>query len=192
MSVGSAFDTTLFAPPGETDAEALLREADVARAAGDRARAIELYERVMHELDPRQGAQAATVLRRLGLVCWEDGQLDYAIDVLQVALVAASRSGDVECAAHAQNILAVCHWQRGQLDEAERLYHAAWATAMGARNRSLVAMIDQNLGIIESASCPRCSSCIPIAKRLQRPRSLDGRDARHILTSGDLRPRLLL
>lgn len=149
MTAIAGYGGTLLAPPVETEAEALLREADAARAAGNRSRAIELYERVMHEL-PRHGAQAATVLRRLGLVCWEDGQIDYAIDVLQVALVAADRGGDMECAAHVQNILAVCHWQRGQLDEAERLYHAARRTANEARNASLVAMIDQNLGIIES------------------------------------------
>ncbi|NUQ93549.1 MAG: tetratricopeptide repeat protein, partial [Gemmatimonadaceae bacterium] len=141
---------TAVAPPVATSGEALVRSADDAHAAGDRPRAIELYERALHMLPSSATGTAATVLRRLGRVHWESGQLDEAIDVLQVALVAATAAGDTSCAAHAQNVLAVCHWQRGQLDEAEWLYRATRTSAVSARDAALVAMIDQNLGIIES------------------------------------------
>ncbi|HWE41213.1 MAG TPA: HD domain-containing phosphohydrolase [Gemmatimonadaceae bacterium] len=138
------------APPLTTGAEALLRAADDAYAAGDRAQAVLLYERAVHELPATATGIAATTLRRLGRVHYEESRLDCAIDVLQVALIAAEAAGDASCAAHVQNILAACHWQRGQLDEAEWLYRATRTSALGARDAALVAMIDQNLGIIES------------------------------------------
>ena len=150
MTVLAPVELSLVAPPLTTGAESLLRAADDAYAAGERARAIELYERALHELPPTATALAATTLRRLGRVHYEESQLDCASDVLQVALVAANAVGDASCAAHVQNILAACQWQRGQLDEAEWLYRATRASASGARDAALVAMIDQNLGIIES------------------------------------------
>ena len=150
MTLTVAPDLALVAPPLRTAAESLIRSADDAYAAGDRAQAIVLYERAVHELPASATALAATTLRRLGRVHYEEAQLDCAIDVLQVALIAATAAGDADCAAHVQNILAACHWQRGQLDEAEWLYRATRASAAGARDATLVAMIDQNLGIIES------------------------------------------
>lgn len=138
------------APPLTTGAESSLRAADDAYGSGDRLRAIELYERAVHELPATATALAATTLRRLGRVYYEESQLDCAVDVLQVALIAANAVGDASCAAHVQNSLAACHWQRGQLDEADWLYRATRASALGARDAALVAMIDQNLGIIES------------------------------------------
>ncbi len=150
MTLLAAPELSLVAPPLTTAAEALLRAADDAFAAGDRAQAILLYERAVHELPSTATALVATTLRRLGRVYYVDSQLECAIDVGQVALIAADAAGDTSCAAHVQNMLAACNWHRGQLDEAEWLYRAARASALGARDGSLVAMIDQNLGIIES------------------------------------------
>jgi putative nucleotidyltransferase with HDIG domain len=143
-------ELTVVAPPLATEAESLLRAADDAYAVGDRSRAIALYERALHALPATATALAATTLRRLGRVHYEESRLDCATDVLQVALIAAHAVGDASCAANAQNILAACQWQRGQLDEAEWLYRATRTSALDARDATLVAMIDQNLGIIES------------------------------------------
>ncbi|HEX2719183.1 MAG TPA: HD domain-containing phosphohydrolase [Gemmatimonadaceae bacterium] len=128
----------------------ILAAADARRAAGDRAGAVELYENALHALGRKATPLAATILRRIGRSYWELGQLDAAVDVLQLGLLCAEAAGDGACAAHILNVLAVCHWQRGQLDDAERLYATARTTAVAAGENLLVAMIDQNLGIILS------------------------------------------
>ncbi len=150
MTLMTGPELVLVAPPVTTAAEALVRAADDAYTAGDRDAAIVLYERALHELPATATALAATTLRRLGRIHYERSQLETAIDVGQVALIAANAAGDISCAAHVQNMLAACRWHRGELDEAEWLYRAARSSALQARDAALVAMIDQNLGIIES------------------------------------------
>jgi len=150
VTVLAAADLAVIAPPLTTAAEALVREADDASAAGNREQAVELYERALRELPATATGLAATTLRRLGRVYYEGSQLEEAMDVGEVALTAANAAGDISCSAHVQNMLAACRWHRGELDEAQWLYRAARGSALTARDAALVAMIDQNLGIIES------------------------------------------
>jgi putative nucleotidyltransferase with HDIG domain len=157
--------------------DALLRAADDAHASGHRPLAASLYERALRALPPGDGAAAAALLRRIGRVHWEDGQLDLAVDVLNVALITAEAAGDSACATRVINILAACHSQRGQLDEAESLYSSARARAAASDDRALVAMIDQNLGIIESVRGNLSSALRHYRRSLRGYRVLGSRDA---------------
>ena len=158
-------------------AESLLRAADDARASGHRALSVSLYEQALRSLSVEDGAAAASILRGIGRAHWEDGQLDLAVDVLNVALVTAEASGDSACATRVINILAACHSQRGQLDEAEWLYTSARTRAAASDDRALVAMIDQNLGIIESVRGNLTSALRHYRRSLRGYRALGSRDA---------------
>jgi putative nucleotidyltransferase with HDIG domain len=157
--------------------ESLLRAADDAHGAGDRALAISLYERALHALPPRDATSAAAILRRIGRTHWEDGKLELAVDVLNVALVTAEAAGDSACATRVVNILAACASQRGQLDDAESLYASARVRAASSNDRALVAMIDQNLGVIESVRGNLPSALRHYGRSLRGYRALGVRDA---------------
>jgi putative nucleotidyltransferase with HDIG domain len=94
-------------------------------------------------------AFVGALLRWIGRTWVDDGDLDAADDCLQAALATAEAAGDKGSAAHALNLLAITAWRRGLIDEAEQLYLRARALAEGAGGEArLVAMIEQNLGII--------------------------------------------
>ncbi|HEX2778132.1 MAG TPA: HD domain-containing phosphohydrolase [Gemmatimonadaceae bacterium] len=150
MTVAARPDAFPLAPPALTGVEVLLRAAEATHLGGDRRRALELYEQVLHGLPRSASSTAATTLRLIGRVHWEEARLDAAIEIFHVALFTATAADDPAGAAACQNMIAVCHWQRGELDEAEWLFRATRATAHGARDGSLVATVDMNLGIIES------------------------------------------
>jgi putative nucleotidyltransferase with HDIG domain len=177
MSVATPLRVAAVSRSTAGPAESLLRAADDARASGHRALSVSLYERALRALSPNDGAGAAAILRRIGRAHWEDGQLDLAVDVLNVALLTAEAAGDSACATRVINILAACHSQRGQLDEAEWLYTSARTRAASSDDRALVAMIDQNLGIIESVRGNLTSALRHYRRSLRGYRALGSRDA---------------
>jgi putative nucleotidyltransferase with HDIG domain len=141
---------SLLAPPTLTGAEALLREAEAAHAAGDRTAALALYERCLRAMPRAASGAAAAVLRQIGRLHWQESRLGVALEVLDLALFTARAVGDLACAAACQNVIAVCHWQRGDLDQAEFLYRATRADAQSVGDVGLVAAVDMNLGVLES------------------------------------------
>jgi len=131
--------------------EALLEEAESATASGRRAMARQRYESALYLLrDSSQAGLASTILRRIGRSYLDDGDFAAGLDCLEAALAIAESIGDVGAVAHTTNVMAISYWQRGQLEDAERLYGDAGRMALAADDERLGAMIDQNLGVIAS------------------------------------------
>ena len=140
-------------PPPSSDAlvAALIEEARSAEVAGRRQVARQRYESALYLLrDRSQAHYASLVLRRVGRTHLDDGDLPAGLDCLEAALAIAQANEDVSEIAHTVNVMAISHWQRGQLEEAERLYHEAGQMARKAGDQVLVAMVEQNLGVVAS------------------------------------------
>ena len=127
----------------------LRAEAEHAEAAGHRELARRRYESALYLLrGAEQAGEASVILRRIGRLYFDDGDFAAGLDCLTAALCTAEALGDASLVAYANNVMAIGHWQRGLLEEAERLYTAAFDAARRASDTRLAAMVDQNLGII--------------------------------------------
>ena len=127
----------------------LLDEAYRAERAGQRELARRRYESVLYLLrSDAEAEDASMILRRIGRLYLDDGDVDAGLDCVTAALAVAELRGDSAAVANAMNIIAISHWQRGQLDEAEALYRQAGHMAEIAGDARLVAMVEQNLGVI--------------------------------------------
>ena len=137
------------APPRTGDAGVLLERAMKAEREGHRAAARQLYEQVLWaaptSLTPDRCSAALLGAAR---TYQSDGQSDAALDCLDAAEEVARINGADAALGAALNVRAVLEWQRGALDEAERLYVTAQHSAERAQDRRLVAMVAQNRGII--------------------------------------------
>jgi putative nucleotidyltransferase with HDIG domain len=126
-----------------------MSEAEHAEAAGHRELARRRYESALYLLRGPGGAtEASVILRRIGRLYFDDGDFAAGVDCLTAALATAEALGDQALVAYANNVMAIGHWQRGMLEDAERLYAAAYRAARDVSDAKLAAMVDQNLGII--------------------------------------------
>src|SRR5438093_1529390 len=117
----------------------LLEEAQRAERAGHRELARRHYESVLYLLRPDGPAtDASMILRRVGRLYLDDGDIAAGLDCVAAALAVAGAHGDAAAVANATNLIAISHWQRGQLDEAEDLYRDAGHMAQGAGAAQLV------------------------------------------------------
>lgn len=141
-----------FAIPGAGQiAAGLIEEAHRAAAAGRRELARQRYESALYLLrDPAESVASATILRRVARTYLDDGDVVAGLDCLTAALAVAEACGDSGEIAHTVNVMAISYWQRGLLEDAETLYHQAARLARGADNERLIAMVEQNLGVIAS------------------------------------------
>lgn len=128
-----------------------MEEARIAAVAGRRAVARQRYESALYLLrDRADGALASTILRRVGRLYLDDGDIAAGMDCLTAALASAEARADADESAHTVNVMAISYWQRGMLDDAHRLYLQALDMARIAGDARLVAMVEQNLGVIAS------------------------------------------
>jgi putative nucleotidyltransferase with HDIG domain len=142
-------DSAADALPGTALVEALKAEAEHAEAAGHRELARRRYESALYLLrGADQAPEASVILRRIGRLYFDDGDFAAGDDCLTAALATAEALGDNGLVAYATNVMAIGHWQRGLLEDAERLYTIAFHAARDAADAKLAAMVDQNLGII--------------------------------------------
>jgi putative nucleotidyltransferase with HDIG domain len=95
-----------------------------------------------------QASVASVILRRVGRLYFDDGDFEAGLDALTASIAVAESLGDASLVAYANNVLGIGYWQRGLLNEAERLYRVAYGAARAAGDTKLRAMLDQNLGII--------------------------------------------
>lgn len=127
----------------------LLDRALRAEREGHRAAARQLYEQVLwaspQTLTPELCSAALLGAAR---TYQSDGQTDAAVDCLEAAEEVARLNGADASLGSAFNVRAVLEWQRGSLDEAERLYVRAQQCAELGGDHRLVAMVAQNRGII--------------------------------------------
>ena len=127
----------------------LLDEAYRAERAGKRELARRRYESALYLVrTDAEAADASMILRRIGRLYLDDGDIAAGLDCVAAALAVAEARGDAAGIANATNVIAISHWQRGELDEAERLYRQAGALAQQADDARLVAIVEQNLGVI--------------------------------------------
>jgi putative nucleotidyltransferase with HDIG domain len=146
-------NATRRAPRGRhaTTVGTLLDEALRAERSGQRELARRRYESVLYLLrSDVEADDASMILRRIGRLYLDDGDVEAGLDCVTAALTVAELRGDSAAIANATNIIAISHWQRGQLDEAEVLYRQAGRMAEIAGDARLVAMVEQNLGVIAS------------------------------------------
>ncbi len=92
--------------------------------------------------------QAGAILREIARAHHAEGDGDAALDCIEAAIAVAEAWADEAAAGHALNVQAVVYWQRGNLDEAERLYMTARTRALRAGDAKLAAMTAQNLGVL--------------------------------------------
>lgn len=136
------------APPRIGDAALLLEQAARAEREGHRATARQLYEQVLWATrDSVTPERSCLALLGAARTFQMDGRSDAALDCLEVAEFVAKTASRSSLGA-VLNVRAVVEWQRGNLDEAERLYVQAQQCAEQVRDQRLVAMVAQNRGII--------------------------------------------
>jgi putative nucleotidyltransferase with HDIG domain len=128
---------------------ALVEAAQAAERQGRRDDARRMYEEALHRPSEAASAgQASSLVRWIARTHQEEGNPEAALDCLDAALAIADANGDLVARGHAINVQAVVRWQQGHLDDAERLYHEARATALRTGESRLAAMTAQNLGVI--------------------------------------------
>ena len=128
----------------------LIDQAERAYKLGQREIARRRYETALYLLRGDAGTVAATVVRRVARSHIDEGSGDIALDCLVAALAISEALQDDSGIAHAMNLMAIAHGQRGDLDAAERLAANALQFARRAGDDQLSAMISQNLGITSS------------------------------------------
>lgn len=129
----------------------LMEEAHRAATSGRRQLARQRYESALYLLrDGSESATACTILRRIGRTYLDDGDVAAGWDVLSAALAVAEAIDNPGQIAHTVNVMAISYAQRGMLDQAQPLYEDAGRMARLAGDERLLAMVEQNLGIIAS------------------------------------------
>lgn len=132
-----------------TDFASLVQHAQAEEKAGRRAAARIAYERSLYAISTEEDArQVSSIVRWIARTFYTDGDADAALDCLEAALAIAEVWGDDAAAGHALNVQAVVSWQRGDMDDAERLYLMARSRAIRAGDAKLAAMTAQNLGVL--------------------------------------------
>ena len=128
---------------------AIIERARDAERLAQREIARRHYDTVLTKLD-RSAPQCAiaAVMRWIGRTHIDDADLDAALDRFTSALAISQQARDLPGVAHAYNLMAIVHQQRGDLDDAERWYLRAHDTARAVDELALAAMIDQNLGTL--------------------------------------------
>jgi diguanylate cyclase (GGDEF)-like protein/putative nucleotidyltransferase with HDIG domain len=116
---------------------------------GDRAEARAAYEAALWRIREAPDAATASELARWIARAWQvDSRHDEALDCIAAAEAIALAFGDRKSYGHALNVRAIIHWQRGDLDDAIRLYSQCLDIALEHADTQLAAMASQNLGVI--------------------------------------------
>lgn len=130
--------------------DALIAEGQAAQREGRRPEARALFESALRRLPLGEAPRAATLLRWIARCHMDDAELDAATDVAEAARVISTLSGDGAGEAHAMNVLASLARDRGNMPGAELLYRQARERALAVGDPRLLAMVDQNLGVVAS------------------------------------------
>lgn len=119
--------------------------------AGAWDQALARYEEALVRL-PRDGtaARAAELLRWIGTVHRQRGELELAGEAYEVSLTVAELNALDYHHAAVLNCLGAVEYQRGDVDRAEALYARALDLAVSIEDHQLAACLDQNLGALHS------------------------------------------
>jgi diguanylate cyclase (GGDEF)-like protein/putative nucleotidyltransferase with HDIG domain len=157
---------------------ALLDRADALCARGQPSAARALLERSLRRRSRAGGPPPSALLSAVARTHLMEGDVKAALACLDAALGAAEAVDDAAGAGKALNGQAIVLFQRGELEDAERLF--ARAREMGARAGELpiVATAASNLGIIASvrgdlpAALAHFDEATSVARRLGAPKPL--------------------
>ena len=136
-----------------TDAtlDEILERATRQEAAGEWTSALRTYEDAWRLAVARRDAVGVVeVATRQGHCYRHTNDLDLALDILELAAVAAELRGDHGRAGRARNGIAILYHVTGDLERAEEGYHLAREHALASGNERVVGEIDQNLGILDN------------------------------------------
>ncbi len=127
----------------------LIQQAQTADREGRRDDARALYERALFSLESRPDApQAAALLRWIGRLYHDAGDVDAAFDAFDTALTIAELADDYAEIGKAYHEQAGVHRRLGQLDRAESLYIETRSRALTTQDTRLAAMAAESLGMI--------------------------------------------
>ena len=129
--------------------ESLIEEGRAAERAGAWDEALRAYEAAFASLEPGHGAEcAADLLRWIGTVFRNRGELEIATEHYEASLAVAEAASATHQLASALNCLAIVCQFRAAIDEAEQLYRRANELAQLVEDDRLAAMIAQNVGTL--------------------------------------------
>ena len=164
---------SLVSPPKPGDAGAHLELGSRAEREGHRAAARQFYEQALRAspatLTPERCCEALLGAARTYQM---DGQSDAALDCLEAAQAVAALNSAHGALGAVFNVRAVVQWQKGRLDEAERLYLCAQECAERGGDRRLVAMVAQNRGIIATVRGEFTQALVHYQRSLEAYRAL--------------------
>lgn len=130
---------------------AMVDDAQRLERQSQHAEARRLYELALRHPALRSASAVATpaaLLRWIARTHHSEGDVDAALEVLDVSRHAAARSADVVAVGHADNLHGSILFHRGGLDDAERLWRQARVSGERAGEARLAAMASANLGIV--------------------------------------------
>lgn len=131
------------------------------------------YESALAEIEARDGTEEeANILRWIGDLHRDRGELDAAEERFAASRAAAERSGAPALVASALNSAATVKLLRGALEEATELFLQARGLAEEARAEQIVAMVDQNLGTVANIQGNAAVALLSYRSALQRYRQL--------------------
>lgn len=160
--------------PPRNSIGAMIEEARAAERAGDGERALACYEAAFSRLGSEgDAATAADLLRWIGTLYRERGELEVATELYGASLTVAEANALHGHEAHALNCLAVVEQYRGALPAAEERYLAALALAERHGEQRLAAMVDQNLGILANIRGDTAKALSRYHSALARARQLE-------------------
>jgi putative nucleotidyltransferase with HDIG domain len=129
--------------------ESLIERGRAAERAGAWEDARQAFDAAFMRLRPEHGAErAAELLRWIGTVFRNRGDLENATELYEASLAVAEAADLAYHVASALNCLAIVAQFRARVDEADTLYARAGELAQRAGDDRLAAMIAQNVGTL--------------------------------------------
>ncbi len=133
----------------EETLESLVEQGRAAERAGAWDEALRAFDGAFRKLRREHGAErAAELLRWIGTVFRNRGELENAHELYEASLAVAEAAALPYHIASALNCLAIIAQFRANVDDAEQLYLRASELAQQAGDDRLAAMIDQNVGTL--------------------------------------------
>jgi putative nucleotidyltransferase with HDIG domain len=149
----------------------LLEFAQEAHRKGAWEDAVAGYEAALQLLlEDKDLAVRAEILRQIGRVHLERGDLDRASEMFESSRQAAERAGEVAKMAAALNWLGITAMKRGSHAAAAELYLSARKLADESGDDPLVAMVDLNLGILANIEGRVTAALLSYRSALERYR----------------------
>lgn len=156
----------------EAPLAALVDRARAADRAGDWEAAHTGYQSAFSSLQHGDQTIAADLLRWIGTLYRNRGDLEVATEHYEASLAVARATETAEAIPAALNCMAIVAQLRGSVDEAERLYGQAGELAAQMGDVRLAAMIDQNLGTLANTKGDYKSAVAAYTSALGRFRKL--------------------